>query len=95
MIVVVVTNWASTSPEEIVFATAAPIKAPIKLVIAAKENCQAGREHLGGYDRRDGVGRVVEAIDVLKHQGHDKDREKQRHGTSGKGRRAQEFLSTI
>jgi hypothetical protein len=61
-----------------VFATAVPASAPTRFQKAA-QNGGPGRQHFGRNDRGDGVGRVVEAVDVLKHQGREEDQQEQGH----------------
>ena len=57
-------------PAPTVLATAVPKRnAAAKLKNAAQMTALPGREHARRHDRRDRVGRVVEAVDVVEGQG--------------------------
>ena len=66
---------SSTSPAPMVLATAVPANAPMKLNAAAMSTAVAGTQGPGRHRRGDGVGRVVEAVDVVEddRQGDDDD----------------------
>ena len=69
-----------TRPAPIVLATAVPAKAPMKLNAVAMSIAYRGPEGTGGDRGRDGVGRVVEAVDVVEEDGEAQDDEqRQRH----------------
>ena len=80
-----VTMLTSIIPAPTVFATAVPkVKAATKLKNAAQTTALPGRQHAGGDDRGDRVGRVVEAVDVVE----DERRQDQRDDRREQHRRA-------
>jgi hypothetical protein len=71
-----------TSPDAIVLATAVPVRAPTKLAVADSTMAYSGLrarvdtdEGPGRNRRRDGIGRVVEPIDVVERDREDEDRD--------------------
>lgn len=79
-----VTAPGSTSPLPIVAATAVPVSAPRKLRTAEIEDSRAQGQDAGAHDGSHGVGRVVEAVDVVERQrGHDHQHEGEQSDTHG------------
>ena len=81
--VVAETKWVSTRPWPIVLATAVPRQRPQQIENRGQDEGLARGQDFGGNGRGDGVGRVVEAIDVLEDQRHQQDDQNERHGDSG------------
>ena len=68
----VVVVVSSTRPAPIVLATAVPANAPMKLNAVAMTDRGAADQGARGDGRGDGIGRVVEAVDVVEdHRQHD------------------------
>ena len=74
-------------PEAMVFATAVPVSAPTKFAVADMRIAWLGAERPGRHRRRDGVRRVVEAVDVVEADGQDEDGDQEQAKAVGHGRR--------
>ena len=75
---------SSTSPAPIVFATAVPANAPMKLNAVAISDRRGRCQRPCRDRRRDRVRRVVEAVDVVERDREDDDRKEHRvHGMDG------------